>query len=63
MTEHIDWEGFLRFEIYTKYICTDHFQSFLSGATERTGFNRLNALTRDGIIEKVSQGQYKKRRG
>ena len=32
MTEHIDWEGFLRFEIYTKYICTDHFQSFLSGA-------------------------------
>ena len=34
MTEHIDWEGFLRFEIYTKYICTDHFQSLLSGALE-----------------------------
>mgnify|MGYP001164016925 CR=1 FL=1 len=34
MTEHIDWEGFLRFEIYTEYICTDHFQSFLSGALE-----------------------------
>mgnify|MGYP001040815481 FL=1 len=34
MTEDINWEGFLRFEIYTKYICTDHFQSFLSGASE-----------------------------
>jgi len=34
MTEDINWEGFLRFEIYTKYICTDHFQSFLSGALE-----------------------------
>ena len=34
-----------------------------TGATERTGFNRLKALERDGIIEKVSQGQYKKRRG
>ena len=33
MTEDINWEGFLRFEIYTKYICTDHFQSFLSGAS------------------------------
>ena len=34
MTEDKNWEGFLRFEIYTKYICTDHFQSFLSGALE-----------------------------
>ena len=34
MPKDMNWEGFLRFEIYTKYICTDHFQSFLSGALE-----------------------------
>ena len=34
MNEDEFGEGILRFEIYTKYICTDHFQSFLSGASE-----------------------------
>ena len=52
-------------ELPDVFLTRDYTEKLVSqtGATERTGFNRLNALIRDGIIEKVSQGQYKKRRG
>ena len=57
MTEHIDWEGFLRFEIYTKYICTDHFQSFLSGALEALD----NIYTQIHNERTIGQGQANRR--
>ena len=52
-------------ELPDVFLTRDYTEKLVSqtGATERTGFNRLNALIRDGVIEKVSQGQYKKRRG
>ena len=31
-----------------------------TNATDRTGANRLNALIRDGLIQKVGHGRYKK---
>ena len=52
-------------ELPDVFLARDYNEKLVSqtGVTERTGFNRLNALIRDGVIEKVSQGQYKKRRG
>ena len=52
-------------ELPDVFLTRDYNEKLVSktGATERTGFNRLNALERDGYIEKLSQGQYKKRRG
>ena len=32
----------------------------LTTATERTAYNRLNNLVKDGVIEKVSHGRFKK---
>ena len=32
----------------------------LTTATERTGHNRLKSLAKDGVIEKVSHGRFKK---
>ena len=31
-----------------------------TNVTDRTGANRLNALIRDGLIQKVGHGRYKK---
>jgi hypothetical protein len=32
----------------------------LTTATERTGHNRLKSLAKDGVIEKISHGRFKK---
>ena len=32
----------------------------LTTATERTGHNRLKKLAKDGVIEKVTHGRFKK---